>query len=64
MNIEYKIGLVCDDGFEWANIEIDKNTALIGVYEEGKIERKFIIINREQARQLAKVLGAFAHEML
>ena len=61
---EYKIDLVGDDGLEWANVEITKNTALIGMYEDGKIERKLFAIDRDQARQLVKILDGFAHEWL
>ena len=64
MNAEYKIDLVGDDGLEWANVEIGKNTALIGMYEDGKIERKLFTIDRDKARQLVKILDAFAHEWI
>lgn len=61
---EYKIDLVGGDGLEWANVEISKNTVLIGMYEDGKIERKLFTIDRDQARQLVKILNAFAYEWL
>ena len=64
MNTEYKIDLIGDDGFEWANVEIGKNTALIGMYEDGKIERTLFAIDRVQAQQLVKILDAFTHEWL
>ncbi len=63
-NTEYKIDLVGDDGLEWANVEISSNTAIIGMYEDGKIERTLFSIDRDQARQLVKILDAFAHEWL
>ena len=63
-NTEYKIDLVGDDGLEWANVEISTNTALIGMYEDGKIERTLFSIDRDQARQLVKILDAFVHEWL
>lgn len=64
MNPEYKIDLVGDDGVAWANVEIDNNMALIGMYEDGKIARTLFAIDRDQARQLVKILDGFAHEWL
>ena len=64
MNTQYKIDLVGNDGLKWANVEIGNNTALIGMYEDGKIARKLFTIDKDQARQLVKILDAFAHEWL
>ena len=63
-NTEYKIDLVGDNGLEWAQVEIGGNMALIGMYEDGKIERTLFAIDRDQARQLVKILDGFAHEWL
>lgn len=62
--VDYKIDLVGDDGLAWAQVEIGGNTALIGMYEDGKIERQLFLIDRDRARQLVKILDGFAHEWL
>lgn len=62
--VDYKIDLVGDDGLAWAQVEIGSNTALIGMYEDGKIERQLFTIDRDQACQLVKILDGFAHEWL
>ena len=61
---KYEIDLIGDNGLKWANIGISDNTALIGMYEDGKIARKLFTIDRDQARQLVKILDGFAHEWL
>lgn len=62
--VDYKIDLVGDDGIVWAQVEIGSNTALVGMYEDGKIARQLFTIDRDQARQLVKILDGFAHEWL
>lgn len=64
MDAEYKIDLIGDGGRPWAQVEIGKNTALVGMYECGAIARQLFTIDREQARQLVKILDGFAHEWL
>lgn len=62
--VDYKIDLVGDDGLAWAQVEIGSNTALAGMYEDRKIARQLLTIDRDQARQLVKILDVFAHELL
>ena len=64
MDTEYKIDLIGNDGLAWAQVEIGSGRALIGMYEDGKIERKLFTIDRVQAQQLVKILDGFAHEWL
>lgn len=63
-NAKYKIDLIDDNELKWGNIEISEDKVLIGMYEDGKIERKLFTIDRNQARQLVKILDAFINELL
>ena len=61
---KYGIDLVSDLGHPWAKVLVSENFALIGMYEDGKIERSLFTIDRDKAKQLVKVLDAFAHEWI
>jgi len=64
MHTEFKIDLIGDNGLAWAQVEVGNGRALVGMYEDGKIERQLFTIDRDQARQLVKILDGFAHEWL
>ena len=53
-----------DNGYPWAKVLVNENHALIGMYEDGKIERSLFTIDRDKAKQLVKILDAFAHEWI
>jgi len=61
---KYGIDLVSDNGYPWAKVLVNENLALIGMYEDGKIEKSLFTIDRDEAKQLVKVLDAFAHEWI
>ena len=63
MNCKFDIDL-CEGEHTWANAKITDNSILIGMYEGGEIARTLFLMNREQAKQLVKILDAFAHEWL
>ena len=48
----------------WGNVKISDADILVGMYEGGKVERTLFLMDRTQAKQLVKILDAFAHEWL
>lgn len=48
----------------WANVEINSDLCLVGMYEDGKIARRLFLMDREQAAQLVKILNAFVNKQI
>ena len=62
-NCKFDIDILSNDKI-WGNVKVYENNAIVSMYEGREIERTLFLIDREQARQLVKVLDAFAHEWL
>lgn len=46
-----------DSNRPWANIQDDGRDILIGMYEDGKIERKLFFIDRKKLKKLARIIN-------
>ena len=64
METKTNIDLLREDEKPWCNIKISDNSVLVGMYECGEIARTLFAMDREQAKQLVKILDAFAHEWI
>lgn len=59
LNIDIKL-----HGHAWANVVVDSESCLVGMYEDGKIARQLFLMDRESAAELAKILNAFANNQI
>ena len=61
--VEYKMIIdLLDEKIPWANIKVADGYILVGMYEDDKVARELFLIDRDKAKQLAKILEAFSQE--
>lgn len=61
--VEYKMIIdLLEENIPWANIKVADGYILVGMYEDDKVARELFFIDRDKAKQLAKILEAFAQE--